>query len=62
MCKWITRYTNDNDFELSAIYLEGDDVNYENILKCIRKNGVVFIKCYRDETQYVIITNTRILE
>lgn len=57
MCKWFTKYTNDNDFEMAAIYLKGEDVNYDNIEKCIRKNGVVFIKCYRKEPQYVIITN-----
>ena len=33
------------------------DVNYDNILECIRNNGCAFVKCYQDDPHYTIITN-----
>ena len=57
LCRWITNCANKNDYKLSAIYLRGEDVNYSNIEKCIRKDGVVFIKCMKDEPQFIIINN-----
>lgn len=55
LCKWIASYSSKNEFDLNVIYLEKYEVTYENILKCIRNKGVVFIKLYNNH--YVIITN-----
>ncbi len=57
MCKWISNCSEKYDFKLNAIYLKGEEVNYKNIESCVRKGGVVFIRCWREESQYVIINN-----
>lgn len=57
MCKWIAGYSAKYDFKLNAVYLRGEEVNYTNIERGIRSGGVVFIKCWRNEPQYVIFTN-----
>jgi hypothetical protein len=57
MCSWITNCSVKNDFKLDCVYLAGEQVTYDNLIKCIRKDGVVFIKCWREELQYLIITN-----
>lgn len=57
LCNWIVKYSSRNDFDLVCKHLTNSDVNYDNILKCIRENGCAFVKCYQDDPHYTIITN-----
>ncbi len=57
LCNWITNCTKKNNYGLDCIYLRGEEVTYELMEKCIRNDGVIFIKCLRGDPQYDIITN-----
>lgn len=57
LSRWITDYSLKNNFDLSCIYLKGEDITYEIMEKCIKRNGVIFIKCWQKCEHYVIITH-----
>lgn len=57
LCDWITKYSKNHDFNLECVHLVNEEVNYDNILSCIKNNGAVFIRCYQEDPHYVIITN-----
>ena len=59
ICKlthWITRYAEKNNFGVTCLRLEHEDVNYDNIKKCLDNKGVVFVRCWQSCEHYVIIT------
>ncbi len=53
---WITRYANSKNFNVKCERLEKEEVNLENIKKCLDHNGCVFIRCWQLCEHYVIIT------
>ena len=53
---WIERYSKKKDFGVHCERLEKEDVNLENIKKCLKNNGVVFARCWMEVEHYVIIT------
>lgn len=56
---WITNYANNNDFDIICKRLENSEVNYENIIKCLNNNGVIFARCFQTNEHYVIITKIK---
>lgn len=54
---WITRYANNNDFNVSCERLEKEAVSIEKIRKCLNNKGCVFIRCWQTCEHYVIITS-----
>lgn len=56
LTKWITNYTNENNFNVKCTRLEKEQVTLEKMKECIKNNGVVFIRCYQECEHYVIIT------
>lgn len=57
LSRWITDYSAKQKFDLSCIYLKGEEVTYDIMNECIKRNGVVFIKCWQGCEHYVIITH-----
>lgn len=57
MTEWITNYTNQNDFKLSANHYRKEEVNLELVKKCIANKGCVFMGTYLEECHYVTITD-----
>lgn len=54
---WITRFTKENDFNISCQRLIGEEITLEYLKQCLSKNGCVLIRCYLEHTEhYVIIT------
>ena len=56
---WITNYANNNDFDVICKRLENDEVNCENMTKCLNNNGVIFARCFQTNEHYVIITKIK---
>lgn len=59
LTSWITNYANSNNFNVLCKRLEGNNVNYKDIKKCLKEKGVVFIRCWQTCEHYVIITKIR---
>lgn len=56
LTNWITKYTNENNFNVKCTRLEKEEVIFDKIKNCINNKGVIFIRCYQDCEHYVIIT------
>ena len=54
---WIKRYTTNNEFYLSCIVLEKDEVTQERIRECLEAGGCVLARCYQEVQHYVLITD-----
>ena len=54
---WITRYANNNDFDLVCVVLEKDEVTEEKIRHCLNSGGCVLARCYQKNEHYVLITD-----
>ena len=52
----IERYSKKKDFGVHCERLKKEEVNLENIKKCLKNNGVVFARCWMEVEHYVIIT------
>lgn len=59
LTSWITKYANENNFNVLCDRLTSQNVNLENIKTCLNNNGVVLIRCYQTEEHYVIITKIK---
>lgn len=53
---WITRYTNSHNFKVKCDRLEKEEVNLNNIKKCISNKGCVFVRSWLEGEHYIIIT------
>ena len=53
---WITRYANNNDFNIVCQVLEKENVTEDKIRECLDKNGCVLARCYQQVEHYVLIT------
>ncbi len=53
---WITRYANENHFNIICERLEKANVTYEKMKRCLDNNGCVFLRCWQENEHYVIIT------
>lgn len=54
---WIKRYTTNNDFNLSCIVLEKEEVTEEKIRECLNDGGCILARCYQEGQHYVLITD-----
>ena len=45
--------------KIVELHLVNEDVNYDNMLKCLNDNGVVFVRLWQDIEHYVIITKIK---
>lgn len=59
LTSWITKYANENNFNVLCDRLTSQNVNLENIKTCLNNNGVVLMRCYQTEEHYVIITKIK---
>ncbi len=53
---WIRRYASSHDFDIECVVLEQEEVNEEEIRKCLEKDGCVLARCYQGVEHYVLIT------
>ena len=53
---WITKYANENNFNVLCTRLEGNEVTINKITDCLNNKGVVLIRCWQACEHYVIIT------
>lgn len=56
---WIVDYTVKNNFKINCIRYEKEKVTYENMIKCLNNNGVIFVRLLQDVDHYVIITQIK---
>ena len=56
---WITNYANSNDFDILCERLVSNDVEPNRILACLKKNGVVFARCWQTNEHYIIVTKIK---
>lgn len=56
LTKHINKYAKENKFNINCIVLDKENVNFDNIFKCLDKNGVVVARCWQGCEHYVIIT------
>ena len=56
---WITKNADENDFNVKCEHLVFEDVNYDNISKCIEEGGVVLVRVWQTTEHYVIITKIK---
>jgi len=54
---WITRYSKNNDFNITCTTLEKEEVTLDKIKECINNQGCVLARCYQGVEHYVLITN-----
>lgn len=54
---WIHRYTTNNDFNLSSVVLEKEDVTLDRLKECLLAGGCVLARCYQGVQHYVLITH-----
>ena len=59
LTSWITKYANENNFNVLCDRLTSQNMNLENIKTCLNNNGVVLMRCYQTEEHYVIITKIK---
>lgn len=53
---WITRYSNQHNFNVKCERLEKDKVTLESFNNCLKNKGCIFIRCHQTTEHYVIIT------
>lgn len=56
---WITKYTNDNNFDVICKRLTKELVTYESMIECLKYNGVILLRSFQDVEHYVIITKIK---
>lgn len=53
---WITRYANNNNFNIICEVLEKEEVTEKRIRMCLESDGCVLARCYMQVEHYVLIT------
>jgi len=53
---WMTKYINDNNFDIKCEHLVKDEVTLEKMQDCLKNNGCIFVRVWLDTGHYVIIT------
>lgn len=56
LTKWITKYSNSNNFNVKCERLEKEEVTLDKIKECLSNKGCVFVRCLQTCEHYVIIT------
>ena len=52
----MTKYINDNNFDIKCEHLVKDEVTLEKMQDCLKNNGCIFVRVWLDTGHYVIIT------
>lgn len=58
LARYFVKYANENnDFHICCKVLSKNEVNLDDMKKCVLKGGVIIARCMQDVEHYVIITN-----